>query len=286
MSHKKTIRIAHSPDSDDAFMFYAMKFGKVGADRYDFVVERRDIEELNQAARRGEYDITAISFHAYAHVADKYALLASGSSMAEKTWGPVVVARSPIYESAWREITTAIPGEWTTSALLLKILRPEARTFAVPFEKIISRVVEGEVDAGLLIHEGQMEFARHGLVSVLRLLDGWKNILTARGASVEWPLPLGGNAIRKDLGPAVMHDLAQVMRKSVEWAFAHHEEARDYARQFKRGMSASEADTYLSWYANARTRDMGDDGRQALQLLYQEAQARHILPTLVVPEIY
>lgn len=273
------IRIAHSPDSDDAFMFYAIKAGKIIHPDYSFGVERCDIEELNQAAELEKYDITAISFHAYAAVSEKYYLLNSGSSLAEKDWGPVLVAK-PGHRQAGG--VAAIPGERTTAALLLKILRPDLKTRVIPFEKILPAVLAGEVDAGLLIHEGQLEFARQGLVSVLRLNEGWQRLLREYGKPETLPLPLGGNAVRKSLGEKALRDLAQIMQESILWARAHYAEARDYARQFKRGMSADEADTYLSWYANDRTLDLGDEGLTALQFLYEVAHQRAGLPVVDV----
>jgi 1,4-dihydroxy-6-naphthoate synthase len=323
------IRIAHSPDSDDAYMFWAIKHGHVGLPGYAFSVERRDIEELNQLAVTGEYEITAVSFHAYAYLHERYDLLASGASFAENDYGPMLVAKSPLCRGCFRnqksksssfprrressnfntfldprlrgddykhhcfdfgntlckeglgevdprKLSVAIPGAWTTSALLLHMLLPKAQTVVMPFELIMDAVISGEVDAGLIIHEGQMQYAEQGLVCVAKMLDVWHGILAKAGKS-GLPLPLGGNAIRRDLDSALMGKLASLMYDSIAYARAHHAEARAYALSFKRELTDAQADLYLSWYANERTLDMGEDGKVAVQVLLDAAHASGLI---------
>lgn len=292
---KRLIRIAHSPDSDDAFMFYALKSGRVSSPKFEFEIERRDIEELNRAARDEIYDITAVSIHAYAYLSDRYALLASGMSMAEKDYGPMVVVRPDqmtrvTCDGRLRpEVTVAIPGEWTTAALVLRLLWGEVKRVLLRFDEILPAVKTGKVAAGLLIHEGQMQYEREGLVCVLRLIDGWNDLIrtatpthprthapTHRPAVL--PLPLGGNAVKKALGYEVMGELSALVKESILWAMNHRDEARDYARQFKRDLTAEEADRYLDWYANHRTADVGHEGRLALRTLFEIAHEKGLLP--------
>lgn len=282
-SAPRLIRIAHSPDSDDAYMFWAIKHGLVSLPGYAFSVERRDIEELNQLAVTGAYDITAVSFHAYAYLHECYDLLASGASFAEKDYGPMLVAKTQEAINKPQPLI-AVPGAWTTACLLLKLLLPHAETRAMSFDKIMDAVLAGEVDAGLLIHEGQMQYAEQGLVCVAKMLDVWNGI-SAKAGKPGLPLPLGGNAIRKDLGEPLTAQLASLMHESIACARAHHEEARNYALSFKRELTDTEADLYLSWYANERTLDMGQEGRDALTLLYDAALTRGLLPQKIIPEI-
>lgn len=262
---KQLIKIAHSPDSDDAFMFWALQNGKLYSEKYEFEIVRRDIEELNHEALKETYDITAVSMHAYAYVADKYALLSSGASMAEKDYGPMVVSKQNHSRKDLKKITVAVPGEWTTAFLVLKMIEPKIQHKVLPFEEIMPAVLEGRVDAGLIIHEGQLEYERLGLKKIVSLIEYWKE--KAR----ELPLPLGGNAVKKSLGPQVMKELSDLQRQSIQCAMDHFIEARDYAVQFKRDISREEADLYLSWYANDRTLDMGDAGREAISLLFKLA---------------
>jgi 1,4-dihydroxy-6-naphthoate synthase len=276
---KKLIKIAHSPDSDDAFMFYALKHGKVTSDKYEFEIERRDIEELNHAAKDEIYDITAISIHAYAYLQHHYILTASGASMAEKDYGPMVVSKEPCSVADLENKTVAVPGEWTTAFLLLKIIQPNIQHRVIRFDKIIPAIMQGEVDAGLLIHEGQLQYEEQGLHKVLSLIDHWKEV------AGELPLPLGGNAIKKSLDSQTRQDLADLQEQSIRYAMNHAEEARDYAMQFKRDLTAAEADKYLSWYANDRTLDMGEDGRVAIQTLFDLANELNLIDHKVNLEI-
>lgn len=268
---KRPIRIAHSPDSDDAFMFYALATQKLTSDKYDFIVERRDIQELNQAAFDEVYDITAISIHAYAHLADKYALTASGTSMAEKDYGPMLVAKSALPITELKHKRIAVPGAHTTAFLMLKLLEPAIKPVFMHFEKILPAVLANEVDAGLLIHEGQLQYAQLGLTKIIGLNEVWRSI------SPTLPLPLGGNAVRRSLGMELMTELSQWQKRSIDYATKHFAEARDYAMQFKRDLTTEEADRYLGWYANERTLDMGTEGREAIQLLFATAKQRGVL---------
>ncbi|MCP5464018.1 MAG: ABC transporter substrate-binding protein [Deltaproteobacteria bacterium] len=262
---KQKIKIAHSPDSDDAFMFYALQTGKITSDKYEFEIERRDIEELNQIAKDQIYDISAISIHAYAHLADKYILTKTGCSMAEKNYGPTLVSLKEISKEEIGDKTIAVPGLWTTAYLILKLINPDFKPKPMPFDQIMDAVLDQEVDAGLLIHEGQLQFEDEGLKHVLTITEEWKNM------AGDLPLPLGGNAIKKSLGPQVVKDLADLQRESIQWAMNNPEEARDYARSFKRDLSAEEADKYLSWYANDRILNMGEDGVQAIEFILGKA---------------
>ncbi len=282
-SSTRTIRIAHSPDSDDAYMFWAIKHGFVTLPGFEFSVERRDIEELNQLAVTGDYEITAVSFHAYAYLHDKYDLLASGASFAEKDYGPMLVAKTKAAIDK-PQLLIAVPGEWTTACLLLKLFLPQVQTRAMSFDKIMDTVGVGEVDAGLLIHEGQMQYAEQGLVCVAKMLDVWNGV-SAKAGKPGLPLPLGGNAIRKDLGEPLKGQLAALMHESIAYARAHHAAARDYALSFKRDLTDAQADLYPSWYANERTLDMGADGQKAVQVLLDEAFAQGLIPKKIVPII-
>ncbi len=280
MPEKQLIKIAHSPDSDDAFMFYALKHQKISSDKYDFEIVRKDIEELNRLALDEVYDITAISIHAYAHLAHKYVLTSSGASMAEKDYGPMVVAKKDFdSKTLLKGKVIAVPGEWTTAFLVLKLYEPHIRHLAMPFDQIMDAVLQGKVDAGLLIHEGQLQFEDQGLKKILSLGDVWRQY--GKGL----PLPLGGNAVKKSLGKEVTENLSCLQKQSIEYAFEHKEEARDYAMQFKRDLLASEADKYLSWYANERTLNMGDEGKKAISLLFDLAHEKGLLEKKVEIEI-
>lgn len=268
---KKIIKIAHSPDADDAFMFYALKHDKVTSPQFEFEIIRRDIEELNRAALDLVYDITALSIHAYAHLADKYILTTSGASMAEKDYGPMIISRHNTDAAALKDLTIAVPGEWTTAFLILKIIEPRCKHVVIPFHQIMDAVLTGQVDAGLIIHEGQLQYAKLGLHKVLCLIDAW------RGLSHNLPLPLGGNAINKTLAPATIAELSRLQKESILYAMNHPGEARDYAMGFKRDLTTEEADRYLGWYANERTVDMGSQGKEAIELLFALAFERGLL---------
>lgn len=254
----RTIHVAHSPDSDDAFMFYALAEGKIPWEGYEFVHHLHDIETLNQAAREGRFEVTAISIHAYAHVADRYRLLGSGASMGDG-YGPLVVAAEPRKLEEFSGERIAVPGPWTSAYLALRLRLPEFEPVHLPFDRIGEAVRRGEVAAGVLIHEGQLTYAREGLVAVEDLGAWWKE-------KTGLPLPLGGNAVRRDLEPAVQRDLARLVRASVRYALEHRREALEHALAYGRGLAPDEGDRFVSMYVNEWTLDYGEAGRRALQL--------------------
>jgi len=260
-------------------MFYALKNGKVTSPDFEFEIERRDIEELNHVAQDGYYDITAISIHAYAHLSDRYALTSSGASMAENDYGPMIVAKKAYTKEDLKDLTIAIPGEWTTAFLVLKLIEPGIKHIAVPFDQIMDMVNNGDADAGLIIHEGQLQFEKMGFKQVMCLIDEWKTL------AGDLPLPLGGNAIKKSLGLDTIKELSKIQKQSIIYATEHADEARDYALQFKRDLSLKDADKYLGWYANSRTVDMGEDGVQAIELLFNLAFENGLIPNKINLEI-
>lgn len=271
------ITIAHSPDSDDAFMHYAIGQGKVDTAGYEFDHLLADIETLNRAAREGRYEVTAISIHAYAHLHDRYALLNHGASMGEG-YGPVLVARESMTQDQLRDVTVAIPGEWTSAALALQLWCPGLKTQVVPFDEIIPTVLKGDLDAGVIIHEGQLTYAEEGLTRIVDLGVWWAEETDGL------PLPLGGNAIRRDLGSEHMHSVSKILRGSIAYALEHRQEALDYALQYGRGLDMDQADRFVGMYVNQRTLDYGDDGRRAVQLFLERARTAGIIPDAPDPE--
>src|SRR5580700_1017549 len=263
------IRLAHSPDSDDAFMFYALATGKVRLPGVKFNHVLSDIESLNQAARNEVYDVTAISFYAYPFVADKYVLLDCGASFGEG-YGPIVVAGHPIKKTELAGRKIAIPGELTSSYLALKLFEPNVETVTMPFDKILEAVQNKEVEAGLLIHEGQLLFSQVGLHRVVDLGQWWHE-------STGLPLPLGANAIRRQLGPEMGLQVARVIRDSVSYALEHREPAVEYALQFARDMDPILADKFIGMYVNRWTLDYGQEGRHAVRELYQRGIAAGLI---------
>ena len=270
----QTIRIAHSPDSDDAFMFYALATGKVGCDGFHFRHELHDIEFLNQAALEGVFEVTALSIHAYAYLHETYALLNCGASMGEG-YGPVLVGRKEdpgVHKLAGKLI--AVPGERTSAFLALKLREPNITHVVIPFDQIIPAVRAGRVDLGLVIHEGQLSYRREGLVKILDLGEWWQR-------ETGLPLPLGGNAVRRNLGTETIAKLSELLRKSVQYALANKDEALQYAIQFGRGLDEGEADRFVNMYVNRRTLDYGDDGRQAVQLFLDRGFEAGLVPQKV-----
>ncbi len=253
----RDISVAHSPDSDDAFMFYGLATNKVRVPGLRFSHTLTDIETLNQKARVGVYDITAISFHAYPYIQDKYALMPCGGSVGEG-YGPMIVAARPFSESEIRKLKIAIPGKLTTAYLALELFAPGIETEVVPFDQIIPQVLEGKYEAGLIIHEGQLTYDRSGLHRIVDLGKWWQRITGL-------PLPLGGNAIRRELGPELMSAASQALRDSIQYALDHREEALAYAMQFARDLDTAMADKFVGMYVNERTLDYGADGREAVQ---------------------
>jgi 1,4-dihydroxy-6-naphthoate synthase len=273
----RTIRVAHSPDSDDAFMFYALAADKLDTGDLRYVHELSDIESLNQRARRAELEVTAVSIHAYAYIWRQYALLGSGSSMGDG-YGPRLVATRPRPaepRAALRGLRIAVPGLLTTAYLALKLYQPEFVPVVVPFDAIEDAVHRGEVDVGLLIHEGQLTYGDTGLHLWADLGAWW---LEDTGL----PLPLGGNAVRRDLGVAVISQIARDLRASIVYALEHREPALAHAKQFNRGIGDERTDTFVGMYVNQWTVDYGRRGREAVQKLLDRGHEAGVIPERVV----
>ena len=273
---KKDIHVAHSPDSDDAFMFYALASRKIDTGDLNYVHTLSDIETLNRQAMKGEYEVSAVSFHAYAYMSDKYALLSCGASMG-KNYGPIVVARAPVRPEGLINMTVAIPGTLTTAFLALRLFEPDIRYAVVPFDRILDEVREGNYDAGLLIHEGQLTYREMGLHKVMDLGVWW---LEQTGL----PLPLGGNVIKRDLGKPMMDRVAHDIRKSIQYGLDHRDEAMAYAIQFSRGLDKERVDRFIGMYVNELTLDYGSEGKQAVERLLSEAYKKKVIPERVALE--
>ncbi len=255
----REINVAHSPDSDDAFMFYALATHKIRTPGLRFTHTLCDIETLNQKAREGVYDVSAISFHAYPYVQDKYALMSCGGSVGEG-YGPMIVSPRPFTASEVKTRKIAVPGTLTTAYLALQLFAPGVETEVVPFDQIIPQVLEGKYEAGLIIHEGQLTYDKSGLHRVVDLGKWW-------GKVTGLPLPLGGNAIRRALGPELMTAVTVALRESIQYGLDHREEALAYAMQFARDLDSQSADKFVGMYVNERTLDYGPDGREAVRRL-------------------
>src|SRR5436853_391405 len=266
----KTITVAHSPDSDDAFMFYGLATHKLETDGLRFEHTLKDIQSLNEDAKNGVYDVTAISFHAYAYVADKYALLPHGASIGDK-YGPIVVSREPRESSEIGEMKIAIPGELTSAYLALRIYNKDFEHVVLPFDEIIDAVKRGDADAGLLIHEGQLFYNQMGLHKVLDLGEWWHE-------KTGLPLPMGGNVIRRDLGKDVMRQVSRHLHESIVYSMDNGEDALAYAMQFARDMQPELADRFVAMWVNDLTLDYGDRGREAVKLLLAEGHKAGIIP--------
>jgi 1,4-dihydroxy-6-naphthoate synthase len=266
------ITVAHSPDSDDAFMFYALAEGHVDTEGLTFDHELSDIESLNRRALAGELAVTAVSFHAYAWLADRYLLLPHGASFGDG-YGPVVVARRPIAreEIASGAVTVASPGERTTAALALSLWAPGVRTVLRRFDEILEAVRDGELEAGLLIHEGQLTFAEEGLTEIVDLGRWWKD-------ETGLPLPLGGNVVRRDLGADRVARISRALSRSIEYGLAHRPAALAHAMKYARGLDPQKADRFVGMYVNEWTRSYGPEGRRAVQLLLDRAHAAGRIP--------
>jgi 1,4-dihydroxy-6-naphthoate synthase len=264
------IKVAHSPDSDDAFMFYALANDKLDTGDLKFTHVLRDIESLNRSAFNVEYDVTAVSFHAYAYLADKYVLLPSGASMGER-YGPMVIARSPLTLSDLKTQKIAVPGTMTTAFLALKLLVPEFEYEVVAFDQIIDTVASGKVDAGLIIHEGQLTYQKAGLHKIVDLGEWWCE-------KTGLPLPLGGNVIRRDFAPELRKRISDLLKASIQYALDHRKDALAYALQFARDMEESLADKFVGMYVNELTLDYGEAGREAVKLLLKEGHKAGIIP--------
>jgi 1,4-dihydroxy-6-naphthoate synthase len=270
------ITVAHSPDSDDAFMFYGLASGAVETNGLQIDQVLADIETLNRAAFEGRYEVTAVSFHAYAHLADKYALLPHGASMGDR-YGPIVVTRRD-GPSTIKGTRVAIPGTLTTAYLTLRLYEPDFEYEVMPFDRIQEAVAEGKAAAGLLIHEGQLTYADEGLVKVIDLGEWWAE----RTGGL--PLPLGGNIIRRDLGRETMGQVSRLLRASISHALTHRTEAVEYAQQFGRGLDRSRTDRFVGMYVNDLTLDYGPRGRAGLERLYADAYDRGLIPSRIPVE--
>ncbi len=267
------ISLAHSPDSDDAFMFYGLARGKVDSGDLEIEHNLTDIETLNRQAREGVHEVTAISFHAYPYVSDRYALMPCGGSIGDG-YGPLLVAREPLDERDLGSRTVAVPGTLTTAYLALRLYAPGVETRVVAFDHILDEVRERRADVGLIIHEGQLTFGGHGLVKVADLGAWWRD-------ETGLPLPLGGNAVRRDLGPELMRRLTRLVRETVRYSLAHRAEALEYAMSFARGMDPAVADRFVGMWVNEMTIDCGDRGRQAVQALLDRGHREGIIPRRV-----
>jgi 1,4-dihydroxy-6-naphthoate synthase len=266
----RTITVAHSPDSDDAFMFYALATNKVQAQGLKFEHTLCDIETLNRRALDAYYDVTAISFHAYPYLQTKYALLGSGGSVGEG-YGPMVIATKAFAAENIERRIIAVPGTMTTAYLALKLFAPDVQTEVVPFDQIIPQVVAGKYEAGLIIHEGQLTFAKSGLSKIVDLGQWWRK-------KTGLPLPLGGNAIRRDLGSEVIASVSRALKQSIQYALDHRHEALAYAMQFARDLDTELANQFVGMYVNERTLDYGDEGRDAIRHLLAMGFEAGIIP--------
>ncbi|HSI72005.1 MAG TPA: MqnA/MqnD/SBP family protein [Fimbriimonas sp.] len=275
----QTIHLGHSPDSDDAFMFWGLASGAVKTD-YRFEHILKDIQTLNEWAMEGKLESTAVSVHAFAYVADKYALLRHGGSFGDG-YGPMIVAKRALSGDELRETTIAVPGKLTSAYLALNLYfadrfgeaRPKFEV--VPFDEIIPAVLEGRYDAGLIIHEGQLTYAREGLTLIADMGKWWKD-------KTGLPLPLGVNVVRKDLGEQAVNEVSRCMRESIEAGLQNRQKALDYALQFARGMDTPTSDEFVGMYVNERTRDMGEEGVRAIRLFLEQGAASGILPAVEV----
>jgi 1,4-dihydroxy-6-naphthoate synthase len=270
------LTLAHSPDSDDAFMFYGLATRKIGTGNLKFTHQLEDIQTLNQKACEGIYDITAISFASYALVSDRYILLPAGASFGDR-YGPLVVAKGSLAAADLKKRRVAVPGKMTTAYLTLMLYQPEVEPVVIPFDQILDSVAKGEMDAGVVIHEGQLTYSLHGLRKVIDLGEWWHQ-------QTGLPLPLGGNGIRRALDPGVIRRVARVLRASIRYSLEHREEALAYAMHFARGLDHFTADRFVSMYVNEWTLDYGETGRRAVQTLLDRGFQYGLLPREVQAE--
>jgi 1,4-dihydroxy-6-naphthoate synthase len=273
---KRLITVGHSPDPDDAFMFYALAHDKIDTGELTFRHELQDIETLNRRALRGELEVTAVSIHAYAFLLDKYALLPSGCSMGDR-YGPMVVARKPLQVDDLKGLKIAVPGTLTTAYLTLRLLAGDIAYEVVPFDEILAAVAAGRFDAGLIIHEGQLTFQNQGLQLVVDLGVWWQE-------KTGLPLPLGGNVVRRDLGAETMRTISRLLKESIRYALAHRQDALAYALRYARDMDLALADRFVGMYVNDWTLDYGPRGRAAVQRLLAEGHKAGIIPSPVAVE--
>jgi 1,4-dihydroxy-6-naphthoate synthase len=272
MSH--TIRVAHSPDSDDAFMFYALASGRIDTGDIEFVHELQDIETLNRRALAAELEVTAVSIHAYAYLSHLYALLPHGASMGEG-YGPRLVAREPMGLGDLAGARVAVPGTMTSAYLALKLAEPRVHHVVVPFDEILPFVASGNADAGLVIHEGQLTYGDDGLHLVADLGEWW----AAETGGL--PLPLGGNVIRRDLGDDLIRRVSRLLRQSIAYGLEHRTDALQHAHAYGRGLDEARTDEFVGMYVNQRTLDYGEDGRRAVQLFLDRGHGAGLIPQAV-----
>lgn len=271
-----TIRLAHSPDSDDAFMFYALATGQIDTEGITYIHELQDIESLNQRARRAELEVTAVSIHAYAYLSDQYSLLPHGCSMGDK-YGPRLVATKPMTRDDIKGKRIAIPGPLTTAYLALKLYQPDFIPVEVPFDQIEDKVLAGEVDAGLIIHEGQLTYADNGLHLVVDVGAWWYE-------DTGLPLPLGGNIIRKDLGEELTRKISRHLHDSIAHGLENRKAALDHSMQYARGLAREKADEFVGMYVNEWTLNYGETGKKAVQLLLDRGAEAGIITKSVQVE--
>ena len=270
------ITVAHSPDSDDAFMFYALAKNRIDCGGFEFRHVLQDIETLNRRALEGRYEVTAISFHAYAFLCDRYSLLDSGASMGDR-YGPLVVSKRPMEPSELKGKVLAIPGAMTSAFLIMKLFQPDFTPVVVPFDRIFEAVADDRADAGLIIHEGQLTYSSRGLHAVIDLGEWWHR-------ETGLPLPLGGNAIRKDLGATAIRRIARILKQSIQYGLDHRAQALDYAMSFAGDMDPSLADRFVGMYVNQRTLGYGAAERRAVQLLLDRGHREGIIDRRVEVE--
>jgi 5,8-dihydroxy-2-naphthoate synthase len=273
---RREITLGHSPDPDDAFMFYALADSRIDTGDLSFRHVIEDIETLNRRAMKAELDVTAVSLHAYAYVLDQYALLSSGASMGEG-YGPIVIARRPMEAEELKRVKIAVPGLMTTAYLLLRLCVGEVDSVVVPFDKIMDAVEAGTADAGLLIHEGQLTYSGRGFAKVIDFGEWWQD-------ETGLPLPLGGNAIRKSLGPDLIARVSGLLRESIEYGLAHRAPAVRHSMAYGRGMAEDLTDKFVGMYVNQYTIDYGERGREAVRLMLARAHEAGILPRPVLLE--
>ena len=273
----RTIRVAHSPDSDDAFMFYGLASGAVDTGDLEYIHELQDIETLNRRALAGELEVTAVSIHAYAYLADRYILLPHGASMGEG-YGPRLVAREPLGRDDLRGKKIAVPGTMTSAFLALKLYFPEADTVVVPFDEITDHVKDGRADVGLIIHEGQLTYKDEGLHLVVDMGEWWGS------ETGGLPLPLGGNVIRRDLGPELISRISSHLRQSIAYSLDNRAAALEHAIQYSRGLDETRTDEFVGMYVNPRTLDYGEDGRRSVQLFLDRGYEAGLIPNKITVE--
>src|SRR6267143_4626057 len=270
LTETRTITVAHSPDSDDAFMFYGLATNKLDTGSLTFTHVLKDIQTLNEEAFKGTFDVTAVSFHAYAYIADKYLLLPHGASIGDN-YGPIVVSREPAIAEDISKLKIAIPGTLTSAFLALRIFNPDFQYEVMPFDKIIDAVQSGRCDAGLLIHEGQLFYESIGLHKILDLGEWWHE-------KTGLPLPMGGNVIRRDLGPEIIHQVSECLRESIRYSLANREDALEYAMQFARDMDPDLADRFVAMWVNDLTLDYTERGREAVRRILKLGFEQGIIP--------